>query len=207
MYKVNLLPSELKSDYSNWKALTLKVLIFMFILLLSGIYCGLLNEYRLLRQDAAALEKVLQDKSSELQNLEHIIKDTTENGTKLSTLDNLVKNRVAWSELLLDLELIRPVDIQFTEIKISQNNVDDTGVSDKVYSQGKETIQRQAFTVVEIMGEAGSINSVTKLYKELCNKLYFQEVRLKSVEQNKDFDYAEIKFMISVILKEKDNDL
>ena len=191
MHEVNLLPSKKQtntvSPVAKRFALTATI-ISLFVFLLTGAYVGFLFRYHDLQKKSDELSTILQNKSTSLQGIKQIQQDKQKSETTLTAIDNLVQNRVIWSGLLLDLNILGSLGLKYTELKM-YTILEKTEINEKIVP------------IVDITGEADSTLTVANLYKELRRLTYLSHVKLKSVEQITDS--KNVKFLITAVLIRK----
>ena len=191
MHEVNLLPpkKQVKTVFpvAIRVALTATI-ISLFVLLLIGAYVGFLFRYHDLQKKSDELSTTIQNKATSLQKIKQIQQDKQESETTLTGIENLVQNRVIWSGLLLDLNILDTLGLQYTELKM-YTILEKTEISERFVPK------------VDISGEAESILTVANLYKDLCRLTYLSDVKMKSVEQITDS--KNVKFLITAVLIRK----
>ena len=189
MHEVNLLPSkkQAKTVSTVAKRVTLTATIISLLVLLTGAYVGFLFRYHDLQKKSAELSNTLQNKSTSLQRIKQIQQDKQASETTLSSIENLVQNRIIWSGLLLDLNILGSLGLQYTELKM--------------HTLEKTELNEQCVPIIDITGEAESTMSVANLYKDLRQLTYLSDVKLKSVEQMNNS--KKVKFIISATIIRK----
>ena len=190
MHEVNLLPSkkQAKTVSTASKKVTLTaIIISLLIFLLTGAYVGFLFRYQDLQNKSAELSSTLQNKSTSLQRIKQIQQDKQVSETALTGIENLVQNRIIWAGLLLDLDILGSLGLQYTEFKM--------------HILEKTELNEQRIPIIDIIGEAESTISVVNLYKALRQLTYLSDVKLKSVEQISDS--KNVKFSIEAVIIRK----
>ena len=191
MYEVNLLPPKKQAKivtYITKRFALTATIISLFVLLSTGAYIGFLFRYHDLQKKSTELSTILQNQSTSLQRIKQIQQDKQESEITLTSIENLVQNRIIWSGLLLDLKILDSLGLQYTEFKM--------------YTISEKTeLNEQIVPKVDITGEAESTLTVANLYKELCRLTYLSNVKLKSVEQITDS--KNVKFLITAVLIRK----
>ena len=191
MHEVNLLPPKKQAKTVFPVAISVALtttIISLFVFLLIGAYVGFLFRYHDLQKKSDELSTTIQNKSTSLQKIKQIQQDKQEFETTLTGIENLVQNRVIWSGLLLDLNILETLGLQYTELKM-YTILEKTEISERLVPK------------VDISGEAESILTVANLYKDLRRLTYLSDVKMKSVEQITDS--KNVKFLITAVLIRK----
>jgi len=191
MHEVNLLPPKKQAKTVFPVAISVALtttIISLFVFLLIGAYVGFLFRYHDLQKKSDELSTTIQNKSTSLQKIKQIQQDKQEFETTLTGIENLVQNRVIWSGLLLDLNILETLGLQYTELKM-YTILEKTEISEWLVPK------------VDISGEAESILTVANLYKDLRRLTYLSDVKMKSVEQITDS--KNVKFLITAVLIRK----
>ncbi|ACV63479.1 hypothetical protein Dtox_2700 [Desulfofarcimen acetoxidans DSM 771] len=190
MYEVNLLRTNKRlKNFLPVPEAALRAAVIGLIFFISGVaYAGFLFSYHNLQKKSVQSSLLIEDKSALLQNMHQLRQSGPESEAAGYTIDDLVQNRITWSKLMLDLNILGSLGLRYGEMKLYT-------VADKTESPGRIT------PVIDISGEAESTMTVANLYKELCRLNYLSQVKLKSVDRIGGSQY--VKFLFTAKLTRK----
>lgn len=172
MYRINLLPPELRQDTPvNIRSVVRQAIAITSILL---VVTALITFWWLVQsreREESQLAQRLQQLQQQVQQVQQLQKQRDQHRQKIASLEELVEQRILWSQLLRQINDSLPQDTWFTRLTtgLDQQNL-------------------------IIQGKAGSLTSVGVLMYKLQQLERISEVNLRQAEEEQNGGSTVIRF-------------
>ncbi len=207
-YKVNLLPPQLQREgIIDFRRLILIGGSTLLLAVILGCYGIFLINYLSMKNELASNKQQLASLSPLVTRVEGIVKERKELESTLEEYNVILKNHMAWSNLLYDLGDIAPIDLWLTDIDISnktpaakeQNSNAKPDAAPKTEAQPKEADIYSRPNTIIYKGRSQTVPSIGVFIRNLTMLPYFEEVKLVKIES----DNQGVKFEISAQVKDE----
>lgn len=207
-YKVNLLPPQLQREgIIDFRRLILIGGSTLLLAVILGCYGIFLINYLSMKNELASNKQQLASLSPLVTRVEGIVKERKELESTLEEYNVILKNHMAWSNLLYDLGDIAPIDLWLTDIDISnkttaakeQNGNAKTDAAPKKESQPKEADIYSRPNTIIYKGVSQTVPSIGVFIRNITMLPYFEDVKLVKIES----DNQGAKFEISAKVKDE----
>lgn len=171
MYRINLLPPELRQDTPVDVRSVVRQAMVMTVIVL--VVMGLLAFWWLVQgkeREAASLQQRAKQLQQQVLQVQQLQKQRDQRRQQVASLEELVAQQLPWSQLLRDINDSLPQDTWFTRLTTGQDH-----------------------TLI-IQGMAGSLTSVGVLMYQLQQLEHISQVSLRQAEEEQNGDVAVIRF-------------
>lgn len=217
MYKINLLPAELRPGFEiDLRRLLIKGMIIFLLAGLAGAYCGFIYRFFSLENELADAGAKLAELRPRVKEVQALIEERKRIEARVEALQNLINGHKTWSHVLADLNDILPVDTWLTGINIYYDPK--AGTKEESGKGEKDTINKETGkpgkvdasaqdaahvpNAVTIEGKSRSVPSVGIFLKNLNGLTYFDAVFLNDMHEN--YNEGTVTFSITAYIRESD---